>query len=154
MSYDNWRGVWIAFVDNRVQHGFSYRDGHGIARGMEIRDRTNSLANKMSAQLRVKGDSLAEVTQRAGRKLPNRLRQDAQVMIDAEALSGNPKLARRINAQHVAQAERRLNSFLDKQNPAAERRGEFLDALAKIAFVLVLIVLGVFFVLLYRGYFD
>ncbi|MGI9390042.1 MAG: hypothetical protein ACR2O1_08300 [Boseongicola sp.] len=121
---------------------------------MDIRDRTNSLADKMSAQLRIKGDGLAEVTQRAGRKLPNRLRDDAQVMIDAEALSGHPKLARRINAQDLIRAERRLNLFLDKQNPAAERRGEFLDALAKIAFVLVTVVLALFFVLLYRGYFD
>lgn len=121
---------------------------------MDIRARTNSLADKMSAQLRVKGDGLAEVTQRAGRKLPNRLRKDAQVMIDAEALSGHPKLARRIDARNVIRADNRLNSFLDKQNPAAERRGEILDVVARIAFVFVAIVLAVFFVLLNRGYFD
>ena len=121
---------------------------------MEIRARTNSLANRMSAQLRVKGDGLAEVTERAGRKLPRRLQQDAQVMIEAEALSGNPKLARRVDAQSIDRAERRLNAFLKKQNPAAERRGEILDVVAKIAFVLVTIVLAVFFTLLYRGYFG
>jgi len=120
---------------------------------MEMRDRTNSLANRMSAQLRVKGDGLTDVIERAGRKLPHRLRQDAQVMIDAEMLGGNPKLARRVDAKSVDRAERRINAFLTKQNPAAERRGEFLDIVAKIAFVFVTIVLAVFFMLLYRGYF-
>ena len=108
----------------------------------------------MSTQLRVKGDGLADVAQRAGRKLPRRLRKDAQVMIDAEALSAHPKLARRVDAKRLKQAERRLNAFLDKQNPGAERRGEILDAVARIAFVLVTIVLAVFFTLIYRGYFD
>lgn len=121
---------------------------------MEIRDRTNSLANQMSTQLRVKGDGLADVAQRAGRKLPRRLRQDAQVMIEAEALSAHPKLVRRIDPKRVKRAERRLKAFLDRQNPGAERRGEILDVVARIAFVLVTIVLAVFFTLIYRGYFD
>jgi len=121
---------------------------------MEMQERAKSLANRMAAQLRVRGDGLAEIAGHAGRKLPKRLRRDAQVLIDAETLSGHPKLAKRINAKRVVRAERRLNAFLDKQNPAAERRGEFFDAVARIAFVVVTIVLGVFFVLLYRGYFD
>ena len=121
---------------------------------MEIRDRTNSLANRMSTQLRIKGDGLADVAQRAGRKLPKRLQREAEVLIEAEALGANPKLARRIDAQRVKQAERRLNAFLDKQNPGAERRGEILDVVARIAFVLVTIVLVIFFTLIYRGYFD
>ncbi len=121
---------------------------------MKMPERTTLLANRMAAQLRVRGDGLADVAERAGRKLPKRLRGDAQVLIDAEALSGHPKLAKRIDAKRVSRSERRLNAFLDGQNPAAERRGEILDAVARIAFVLVTIVLGVFFTLIYRGYFD
>ncbi len=121
---------------------------------MEMQERTKSLATRMAAQLRVRGDGLADVAERAGRKLPKRLRDDAQVMIDAEALGGHPKLAKQIDAKRVGQAERRLSAFLDKQNPSVERRSEILDAVAKIAFVLVTIVLAVFFTLLYRGYFD
>ncbi len=144
----------MSFINVGIQHGFSYRRGRGIASSMKIHDRTNSLANRMSAQLRVKGDGLADIAQRAGRKLPRRLRQDAKVMIEAEELSAHPKLARRIDAKRVKRAERRLNAFLDKQNPRAERRGEILDVVARIAFVLVTIVLAIFFTLVYRGYFD
>ena len=112
------------------------------------------MADRMSAQLRVRGDSLSDVTERAGRKLPRHLRSDAAQLIEAEALTANPKLSRLVDERRLARAERRLNRFLDKQNPAAERRGEILDLVAKIAFVFVTVVLSVFFFLLWRGYFD
>lgn len=108
----------------------------------------------MATQLRVRGHGLADVTERAGRKLPRHLRSDAAILIEAESLSANPKLARLVDDRRIAKAERRLNRFLDKQNPAAERRGEILDMIAKIAFVFVTVVLSVFFFLLWRGYFD
>jgi biopolymer transport protein ExbB/TolQ len=110
------------------------------------------MAEKMSAQLRVKGECLAEVTEKAGRKLPRRLRKDAAVMIQAETMSAHPKLSRLVNSRQLSRAEKRLNRFLDKQDPAAERRGEILDLIAKIAFVLVTVVLAIFFFLLSRGY--
>lgn len=121
---------------------------------METETRYQLLAGKMAKQLRVRGDGLAEVTERAGRKLPRRLRQDAKALIDAEAMSAHPKLSRRVNEKQLARAERRLSHYLEKQNPAAERRGEILDIIAKIAFVFVVVVLSVFFFLLSRGYFD
>jgi hypothetical protein len=69
-------------------------------------------------------------------------------------MSANPKLARLVDKRRVARAEKRLSRFLEKQNPAAERRGEILDMIAKIAFIFVTVVLSVFFFLLWRGYFD
>lgn len=121
---------------------------------METSDRTRAMAERMSAQLRVRGVGLAEVSERAGRKLPKHLRTDAAVLIEAEAMASNPKLARLVDARRLARAEKRLNRFLDRQNPASERRGEILDMIAKMAFVFVTVVLSVFFLLLWRGYFD
>ena len=108
----------------------------------------------MSAQLRVRGDGLSDVAEKAGRKLPRRLRPDVAKLIEAEAMSAHPKLARLVDERQFRRAEKRLNRFLEKQDPAAERRGEILDMIAKIAFVFVTIVLAVFFLLLSRGYFD
>ena len=121
---------------------------------METKDRFKAIAEKMSAQLRVRGDGIADVTERAGRKLPRHLRSDAKTLIEAEALAANPKLARLVDEKRISRAEKRLNRYLAKQNPASERRGEILDAIAKIAFVFVTVVLAVFFFLLSRGYFD
>lgn len=121
---------------------------------METKDRFQSIAERMSAQLRVRGEGIADVTERAGRKLPRHLRREAAVLIEAQSLASNPKLSRLVDERRVARAEKRLNRFLDKQNPAAERRGQILDVIAKIAFVFVTVVLSVFFFLLWRGYFD
>lgn len=121
---------------------------------METRSRADIIADKMSAQLRVRGHGLADVTKKAGRKLPRHLRNDAAILIEAAAMTSHPKLSRLVNERKVARAEKRLNRFLEKQNPAVERRGEILDVIAKIAFVFVTVVLGVFFFLIWRGYFD
>ena len=121
---------------------------------MDTSERTPAIAQKMSAQLRVRGEGLAEVTERAGRKLPRHLRRDAAALIEAEAMASNPKLARLVDERRLIKAEKRLSRYLDKQNPAAERRGEILDLIAKIAFVFVTVVLSVFFLLIWRGYFD
>ena len=119
-----------------------------------MQDRITAMTDKMSTQLRVRGDGLADVAAKAGRKLPKHLRADAAKMIEAATMADHPKLARLIDERKVAKAERRLHRFLDKKNPAAERRGEILDFIAKIAFVFVVIVLTIFFFLLSQGYFD
>ena len=121
---------------------------------MDTAERVEAMARKMSTQLRIRGDGLAEVAKRAGRKLPRRLRADADVLIQAGAMAEHPKLARMVDPRNLARAEKRLNRFLNKQNPAAERRGEILDFIARIAFVFVTVALSVFFFLLWRGYFD
>lgn len=119
---------------------------------MNIHDRIDAMAEKMSTQLRVRGEGLADVTERAGRKLPRHLRREADVLLEARELASNPKLAHRVDARRVRRAEKRLNTYLDKLDPAAERRGEILDLIAKIAFVFVTVVLAIFFYLLWRGY--
>jgi hypothetical protein len=121
---------------------------------MEPSERTEALTRKLSAKLRVRGDTLADVAANAGRKLPRRIETDLKTMIEAESMARNPKLAHRIDQRRVRRSERKLNRFLDKLDPAAERRGEVLDGIAKIAFVFVVVVLSVFFTLIWRGYFD
>lgn len=119
-----------------------------------MNERIAALAEKMATQLRVRGSGLAEVTEKAGRKLPRHLRADAATLVEAGTMAAHPKLARLVDSRKLAKAEKRLNRFLDKQDPAKERRGEFLDLIAKIAFVFVTVVLSVFFFLIWRGYFD
>lgn len=121
---------------------------------METSDRIDAMATKMAAQLRVRGDTLAEVASNAGRKLPRHLRREAETLIQAEAMAQHPKLARLVSDRQVRRAEKRLTRFLDKKNPRSERRGEILDRIAGIAFVLVVVVLGVFFYLISTGYFE
>lgn len=105
----------------------------------------------MARQLRLRGGRLSDVAARAVRKLPRSLQAEAQVIIEAETLAEHPKLAHRVDAKRVKRAERKLRAFLNKQDPRAERRAEFLDRLAAIVFVVFVAVLGVFLVALWRG---
>ena len=121
---------------------------------MDAGELADDLARTMARQLRLRGGSLAEVTARAGSRLPRHLRADAEAIAEAVTLSENPKLAHRVDAKQLKRAERRLRSFLDEQNPRAERMAEILDRLAAIVFILFVIVLAGFFLAWSRGYFD
>ena len=116
--------------------------------------KSDALAEKMAKQLRLRGEGLKDVAARAGRKLPKRLRTEVEAIVDAQQMAENPKLMHHVDPDRIKLAERKLNRFLDRQNPAVERRAEMLDALAIIAFVIFTAVLAVFLLLLWRGYFD
>ena len=119
---------------------------------MDVKKTADSLAARMATQLRVKGEGLAEVTAKAGRRLPRHLRSAAETIVQAQTMAEHPKLARLVDEREIRRAERKLAKYLARQNPRAERLNETLDVIAKIAFVIFVIVLAVFFFLLWRGY--
>ena len=121
---------------------------------MELNDRTTALAERMAQQLRLRSGTLDEVSARAGRKLPRHLRNEIEVLLSAQRMSKNPKLMHHVDATQIKKAEKKLNRFLDKQNPKAEQRAEMLDTIAKIAFVVFSVALAVFLTLLWRGHFS
>ena len=121
---------------------------------MEHADRIARIRALLARQLRVRGDSIAEIAERAGRKVPRRARADVAAMAEIEALAANPKTARRINTRDLARTEARLMRRLGRLDPAAERRGEILDRVAMVAFVLVSVGLAVFFYMISQGAFD
>ena len=121
---------------------------------MEIAKTAEDLAVRMGKQLRVRGSGLEDVAAKAGRRLPRYLQADVRVVTDALQMAEHPKLARHVDERRVKKAVRRVEKFLAKQDPAAERRGEILDRIAAVAFVLFTIAVVLFFVMLSRGAFD
>ncbi len=121
---------------------------------MDVNRTAEDLAAEMATQLRVRGDGLAEVAAKAGRKLPRHLQAEVQVVVEAKRTSEHPKLMHRVDEKRVTKAARRIRKFLSKQDPAAERRGEILDRLAAVAFVLFTVAVILFFFFWSRGAFD
>ncbi|MEP3680554.1 MAG: hypothetical protein ABJN21_16830 [Paracoccaceae bacterium] len=121
---------------------------------MDVNERSQALAEKMAQQLRLRSGDLKDVATRAGRKLPKHLRTDVDIMLEAQQMNEHPKLMHHVDAAKVIKSEKKLNRFLDKQDPRAERRTEILDTIAKIAFVIFSVVLAVFLTLLWRGHFN
>lgn len=113
--------------------------------------RADKVAGRMSQQLRVRGEHLPEVAAKAGHRLPKRLQEDLKLILEADRVADNPKLAKRIDAKQLAKAQRRLEAWLDRQDPSAERWAEFQDLVAKIAFIVLSAVLAAFALLIWRG---
>ena len=119
---------------------------------METGERIEALAEKMAKQLRLKGGgSFREMVEKAGRRLPRAVKADAALLIEAENMASHSKLARCVDEKKIAKAAKRVAAFLDKQDPVKERWHAFLDGLAKVAFVFVVVVLGAFFFMIWRG---
>ncbi len=121
---------------------------------MDVTKTAENLATRMAEQLRVRGTGLEDVAAKAGRRLPKHLQAEVRAVIEAAHMAEHPKLARKVDEKRVRTAVRRVEKFLARQNPSAERRGEILDRIAAIAFVLFTITVVLFFVLLSRGAFD
>lgn len=121
---------------------------------MDVSEITGDLAAFMAKQLRVRGGPLADVAHRAKGRLPRGLQAEIAILLDAEALASHPRLAHRVDARKVAKANRKIRAFLEKQDPKAERRAQFLDRLAAVVFILFALALAVFFFLISKGYFE
>ena len=118
---------------------------------MNYSDRADHLADLMTKQLRARGTTLTDVARHAGRRLPRRLHRDVDVVAEAARLSEHPKLRRMVDAQEFRKSETRLSRYLGEQTPRTERQNEFLDRLAAIAFIICVVVLGLFFWMLSTG---
>lgn len=105
----------------------------------------------MQSQLRIRGKSLHVQMRRAGRLLPRGVRRDIGFLLEAAALGQNPKLARMINPEKVAQAHRNAVSFLQGVDPVEQRKTAILRFLAAVAFPLIVLFALVLYVLVQRG---
>ncbi|MEM6387479.1 MAG: hypothetical protein AAF718_14710 [Pseudomonadota bacterium] len=134
--------------------GFSYRLDRCIASAMDVSELAADLSELMARQLRVRAGPLADVAARAGRKLPNHLRKEVIAITEAETLAAHPKLSHRVDIKRLRKAERKLHHFLNKKDPKAERRAEFLDRLAFYVFVVFSAIVAVFLFAVWRGAFE
>ena len=73
----------------------------GSASVQQMADRIAAL---MEARLGVRGDGLAAKLRRGGRKLPAEVRAEAELLAEAAAQAGNPKLLMQLDHGRIAKA--------------------------------------------------
>ncbi len=110
------------------------------------------MAQLMEERLKARGTGLRAKLAHRGRALPRRLRADAEFLIDAEAKSLSPKLARQIDMERVSRAYDALVSHLKPMGAGARRRGAALDLAATVVFVAVVTAAALLGVMVWRGY--
>jgi hypothetical protein len=102
-------------------------DAHDLA------SRDKALTRVFEAQLGVKSRTFAGALHRAGRRLPRRLRKQGAVILNAQHLAGNPKLAQQIDARDVDRAYAEITAHLEAIDVADLRRGRLLGLAGIIA---------------------
>ncbi|MFU8883274.1 MAG: hypothetical protein ACNA7Q_12980 [Rhodobacterales bacterium] len=106
----------------------------------EILARSDALCALLAEKLSLKKGTLAQRMRRAGRRLPARIRDQAQIVAGAEAMSAHPKLALRIDHAEVDRAFQEVRNHLRMIDPGDRRRGALLGALGALAFNILLFV--------------
>lgn len=115
-------------------------------------ERNAALAKLLSARLDVPGDDLAQVTARAGRLLPRRLRRGAARLVAAEWREGHRKLRMLNDPVAERRIEARLRAHVKDRDPDRIRADRRLRWLAGIAFNLLIFAGLVIGVLYARGF--
>ncbi|MBU2935925.1 MULTISPECIES: hypothetical protein [Pacificibacter] len=117
-----------------------------------ISQKSEQLATLMSERLGIHAGSGFEAKLRkAGRALPRWARRDGKLIVEAMALETHPKLARTVDVKPVDRAIRNLTGHLEGIDPFKRRMGRFLDALALIALIVILIFGAIVAILVWRG---
>ncbi|MCC5973259.1 MAG: hypothetical protein JJT81_04325 [Rubellimicrobium sp.] len=83
--------------------------------------------------------------------MPRHIRRDAAYLTQVEALSRNPRLARRIDPRRSAGAQRSVALWLQQIDPKERGRTRLINIAALVAFNLLVFFGVVVFVLVQRG---
>lgn len=117
----------------------------------EISAKSDELCTLLGERLSIKRGGLADRLRRAGRRLPSRIRAQARIVAEAEALCAHPKLARRIDREAVSRAHIEVRDHLRGIDAGYLRRGALLGVLGSLAFNLLLFAALMLAVLRWRG---
>ncbi|MEW9920889.1 hypothetical protein AB2B41_14840 [Marimonas sp. MJW-29] len=118
----------------------------------DIESKVAAVQDLLSEKFGVRKRPLPKMLQRTGRRLPRRMHARAQVLVEAQRLSANPKLAQMVDQAGVARAFDDLTAHLDAIDVADRRKGAILSVAAAVAFNILVVAGGFIFWLWWAGY--
>ncbi len=95
------------------------------------------LSQLLSDKLGVSGGSLSAQLHKARRLMPRRIRRDAELLKEAEAMADNPRLAMILDDPRYARAADAVEAHLSAIDMADRRKGWWLGVLGGMAFNLL-----------------
>lgn len=104
----------------------------------DIDTQAETVRSLFEVHMGIRAKTLEGAVRRAGRQLPRGTRAKAQVLVEAQTLSENPKMARRLDSTQTSAAYRDLVAYLESLDLAEQRRTRALNLLAGIAFNLLI----------------
>ncbi|WP_299550508.1 hypothetical protein [uncultured Tateyamaria sp.] len=117
-----------------------------------IQARAKRVQDALAAAFGVRGKSLETALRRTGRRLPRRLRAEAQKIVAAQSVGGHPKLMRQVDGTALSSAEERIVRFLQGIDRADRRKGVWLGIVGAVAFNILLVAAVVITWMWWAGY--
>ncbi|MEO0380394.1 MAG: hypothetical protein AAF252_08985 [Pseudomonadota bacterium] len=108
-----------------------------------INQRSARVQSALEGAFGVRAKTLAKALRKTGRRMPKRLRVEAGLIAQAEALGGNPKLLRQVDGVALARAEAAVVTWLDGVDRADQRRGFWIWVGAMVGFNMIAVIAGV-----------
>ena len=116
-----------------------------------VQQLADRVAVLVEERLRVRGDTLEAKLNRAGRRLPRKVRDAGAVLVQATQMIRNPKLMHLVDDEAVALAYDTCLRHLNTVDPVEARKGLILDIAARIAFAILVVAVLFVAVLYWRG---
>lgn len=114
--------------------------------------RMAELAVKLQTKLRLRRAPFARLIDRAKRRLPRRVAQNAARLAEAQEFNAHPKLSRTLDYAALSQSADVVEAHLNSIDLADQRKGRLLGLLGTLAFNLICIASLLVIVLMWRGF--
>ncbi|MCH2163790.1 MAG: hypothetical protein MK098_03930 [Marinovum sp.] len=122
-----------------------------MAGAFDIETRAASLAELVREKVGSRGSDLAVLANKAGRRLPKRVRADMVRLAEALQMAHHPKLSRQLDWAELRRAFDRVTEHLETLDPADRRKGARLSWLGNNVFNLIVVFVLLILVLWWRG---
>ncbi len=118
----------------------------------DVANKVEAVRRALQSRLGVKGRDLGHALRRAGRRLPARVRKQGSALAQAEFLSRNPKMARRMDGAQVQSAYDEVVTHLHSIDAKDIRIGRALSIAGPVAFNILFVAVAFITFLGWRGY--
>ncbi|VAV98058.1 hypothetical protein MNBD_ALPHA07-1976 [hydrothermal vent metagenome] len=117
----------------------------------QFNQRVAELEQMLRDKLGLRGKTLAGRLQKAGRRLPKRVHKAGRVITGAQAVVGNPKLARLQDQSAIDAAFTEMSAYLKPLNRRDQRKGFALGLAGDLAIRLILLAIALLAILRWQG---
>lgn len=117
----------------------------------DIASRIAEITALLQAEFRASGGTLAEALTECRRRLPRRLRAQADFLAEIEPLAAHPRLARQLDLARAESASTAVHTYLSRLNRGRRRVDLLLTVLGSVAFGLLVMLILMVLVLRWRG---
>lgn len=120
----------------------------GVTTVQQMADR---VAGLMETRLRVPGKGLREKLRRGGRRLPRKIRREAEYLAEVSELALHPKVQMMLDEVRIAAAYDTCVRYLNPLGAADRFKSALVGVGGSIAFALLVVAAGLIGVLVWRG---